>query len=364
MQRIELQDILRMSDVALDELTTNSWQSRTLYALSRCRTAEMGGHIDQCTDGCGALHISYNSCRNRHCPKCQGHLRENWITAREADLLNTSYFHVVFTLPSALNDLCLWAPQELYDTLFSVSWSIIRDFGSNPDFLGARTGMIAVLHTWGQNLSLHPHLHCLVPAGGITPSGKWKPSKSKGKWLFDAKSMKKVYRARVIESLRKKGLFDESLAKDLFSKDWVVYAKQPFYGPKQIIEYLGRYTHRVAISNSRIVSIDNGKVTFRMKDYRQGGKTRLMCLTIEEFIRRFSLHILPKGYTRIRHYGILSSTHKKDVKEIVDDQLGQVTTIQTTTTLHRICPKCKKGHLVTIVTFDQRGPPASYLLKS
>ena len=363
MKSLEVQDILQSyGDVS--KATTNGWQLRTLGALSRCRTAAMGGHIDRCENGCGAIHVSYNSCRNRHCPKCQGHLREQWIENREKDLLNTSYFHVVFTLPSELHGLCLGYPKELYDLLFKVSWSVIRDFGKNPKFLGAQTGMIAVLHTWGQNLSLHPHLHCLVPSGGLTKSGKWKTSKAKGKYLFEIKAMKKVFRARFIAGLRKFNLMDESISKVLFSKDWVIYAKRPFYGPVQVIEYLGRYTHKVAISNHRLISDQNNRVVFTAKDYRKGGAKHLINLSSQEFIRRFSLHILPKGYTRIRHFGICSSTHKQAVKEKVDKQLGKVKLPkkEEKPILHRRCPKCRKGHLVTIDTFNHRGPPPMWLL--
>jgi hypothetical protein len=254
----------------------------------------------------------------------------------------------------------------LYDLLFQTSWSIINDFGANPKFLGAKTGMIAVLHTWGQNLSLHPHLHCLVPSGGITKSGRWKTTKSKGKYLFDINSMKKAFRARFIAGLRKHKLIDESLANVLFSKDWVIYAKRPFYGPSQVIEYLGRYTHKVAISNHRLVSLQNDAVTFRAKDYRKGGKTHLISLSTIEFIRRFALHILPKGFTRIRHYGLLSSKHKKEAKENVDQQIGRAKLPDKSErpTPHRICPKCRKGHLVTIDTFDYRGPPPMWLIRS
>ena len=283
-----------------------------MYALARCRTAAMGGHIDRCDNPvCNKVHISYNSCRNRHCPKCQGHLRERWISAREAELLNTIYFHVVFTLPHCLNELALEKPALLYGLLFKTAWRLISDFGYNPKLLGAKTGMISVLHTWGQNLSLHPHLHCIIPAGGITKSGRWKATSAKGKYLFPVKEMKKVFRARYVAALRKEMTLDKDLSEKLFAKHWVIYCEQPFYGPKQVIEYLGRYTHKVAISNTRILSVKNGKVTFRAKDYRQKGKKVILQLSEKEFIRRFALHILPKGLVKIRHYGLLANRDRQ-----------------------------------------------------
>jgi hypothetical protein len=226
-------------------------------------------------------------------------------------------------------------------------------------------GMIAVLHTWGQNLSLHPHLQCIVPAGGMTKSEKWKQTGSKGKpgcrkvrYLFPIKEMKKVLRARFVAALRKETMLDKDISEKLFAKHWVIYCEQPFYGPKQVIEYLGRYTHKIAISNSRIVSASNGQVTFRAKDYRQKGKKVILQLPEKEFIRRFSLHILPKGFTGIRHYGLLSSTNKKACKLIIDEQLGPIPLPGVEKKImHRICPYCKKGTLLTISVFDERGPP-------
>lgn len=329
----------------------------------RCRTAEMGGHIDRCNHkACGKLHLSYNSCRNRHCTKCQGHMREQWIAAREADLLNCRYFHVVFTLPEELNVLAVHKPALLYNVLFQTAWAVIRDFGKNPRLLGAGTGMIAVLHTWGQGLSLHPHLHCIVPAGGLTKNKKWKATKSKGKYLFPVKAMGKVFKARFIAALSKEEQLNPTLREKLFAKPWVVYAKQPFYGPKQVIEYLGRYTHKIAISNHRIKSLDNDQVTFSYKDYRKGGKKGLMKLGQKEFIRRFALHILPKGFTRIRHYGILSSSSKITCKKIIEAQIGAITVENKSSlpTLHRRCPACKKGFLETVLVFGKRGPPKDW----
>lgn len=234
------------------------------------------------------------------------------------ELLNCSYYHVVFTLLEVLNELVLQYPKEVYNTLFKASWSTLKGFGGNPNFLGAETGMIAVLHTWGQNLSLHPHLHCIVPAGGVTSNKKWKTTKSNGRFLFPVKAMSKVYRAKFVEELRLQLGISQQLGKQLFSKPWVIYAKRPFNGPKQVIEYLGRYTHKIAISNHRILKAKEDQVWFTAKNYKRGGLQEVLKLNETEFIRRFSLHILPKGYTRIRHYGILSSTSKKKCKQIID----------------------------------------------
>jgi hypothetical protein len=227
----------------------NAWQLRTLSALRQCRTAALGGHVDACTS-CGLTRICYNSCRNRHCPKCQNLEKEQWMLSRENELLPVPYFHVVFTLPDKLNPLALHQPARLYNLLFEAAWQTVKAFGSDPGHLGAQAGMIAILHTWGQTLSLHPHLHCIVPGGGITGSGKWKLARSKGKFLFPVKALSTVFRAKFVAQLRKAFFdLDADLCPALFEKPWVVYAKRPFLGPKQVIEYLGRYTHKVALSN-------------------------------------------------------------------------------------------------------------------
>lgn len=361
--RYEVAELIQQNKDSLKDIVTNSWQLRTLHALMSCRTHLLGGHIDKCTNpACSRVHISYNSCRNRHCPKCQGNKREEWIAQREKDLLATLYYHVVFTLPSEFNRFCLYRPKLIYDLLFKTAWSVIRDFASNPKFLGAKTGMVSILHTWGQNLSLHPHLHCIVPGGGITKGGKWKIARGKGKFLFPVKAMSKVFRARFTESLRRQTDLPNSLFKALFSNEWVVYCKSPFYGPEQVVEYLGRYTHKVAISNHRIKSIENSKVTFTAKDYRKGGKKHLITMNDQEFIRRFSMHILPKGFTRIRHYGILSSALKRFIIPQLQQQLGKPV-IERKPTVHRMCPVCRKGELVTLLTFKGRAPPRDKVIE-
>ena len=353
----EVAEVLRHRQHRLRELCANSWQLRTLQALSVCRTAALGGHIDVCNNSaCNKIHISYNSCRNRHCPKCQGHKREEWMAARGQELFRTTYYHLVFTLPGELNRLALYRPKLVYGLLFQTAWQVVNGFALNPKFIGAAPGMIAILHTWGQNLSLHPHLHCIVPGGGVTTSGKWKAARGKNKFLFPVKAMGKVFRAQYVQALRKEGIDDAQLYKSLFSKPWVVYCKQPFFGPQQVVEYLGRYTHKIAISNHRIRSIENGKVTFTAKDYRKAGKKYPLTLSEDEFIRRFSLHILPRGFTRIRYYGILSSTLKKRCVELLQQELGKPG-LPERTDVHLLCPVCRKGKLVTIWRFHQRGPP-------
>lgn len=353
----------------------NTWQLRTLDAIRRCRTASLGGHVDLCTS-CGHVHISYNSCRNRHCPKCQQIQRERWIQARESELLPATYFHVVFTLPEALNRLCLFEPAKVYNVLFNTVWNVLKSFAGDVKHLGADTGMIAILHTWGQNLSLHPHLHCIVPAGGLTKSGYWKSARNDGKFLFPVKAMSLVFRARFVAALRRQFPKQEKAFYDtLFKTPWVVYAKQPFGGPEQVIEYLGRYTHKIAISNHRIVSITADKVCFRYKDYRDESKTKLMTLETGEFIRRFSLHILPKGFVRIRHYGILSSSRKQNTLPLIHHQLNtryekpekkdwKQISIQSLNYNPDCCPVCKKQTMITILVFDKRGPPAAELIQS
>jgi hypothetical protein len=271
------------------------------------------------------------------------------------------YFHVVFTLPHHLNGLCMQRPRLLYGLLFKTAWQVMKGFADNPKFLGAKSGMIAVLHTWGQNLSLHPHLHCIVPGGGVTPSGKWKQAKNKGKFLFPVKAMSKVFRAKFLDALNKKGVLSNELRQQLTQKPWVVYAKRPFRHPSTVIEYLGRYTHRVAISNQRIVSVEKEHVCFSMKDYRKGGRKDVCRLTQKEFIRRFALHILPKGFVRMRHYGILSASGKKRYLPLIREQTGEQPLDRPAKPLLKgRCPHCKKGRLVTIAFFGARGPPKEW----
>jgi hypothetical protein len=365
MPQHEVADVLRAHWPQIERLPQiNSWQLRTLGAIKRCRTAEMGGHIDACTS-CGKMRISYNSCRNRHCPKCQGRKREQWIQSREQELLPVPYFHVVFTLPEELNIIAMYKPRELYNTLFETAWDTIRTFGNDPKHLGAKTAMISILHTWGQTLTLHPHLHCIVPGGGLTNSGKWKTARSQGKYLFPVKALSKVFRAKFIQSLKRKITLDKQLVNALFKKNWVVYAKCPFANANSVVEYLGRYTHKIAISNHRISGIDSENVTFTYKDYRSNGEKKIMKMDALEFTRRFSLHILPKGFVRIRHYGFLSSSCKKVNIPLIREQApvkdeASINLRSLTVYDPKICPCCKKRTMIVIEIFDRRGPPSSY----
>lgn len=347
----------------------NDYIKRVLNALKHCRTAVLGGHVDGCSD-CGHLRISYNSCRNRHCPKCQVSDREVWIAAREQDLLPVRYFHVVFTLPHELNPWCIAYPKAMYDLLFEASAKTIQAFAKDSKHLGAKTGMISILHTWGQNLSLHPHIHMIVPGGGIDTDNHWKPAKSNGSYLFPVRAMSVVFKNKFLEGffqleqLRAAG-FDKNLRQQLYAKSWVVYAKQPFAGPKQVVEYLGRYSHKIAISNHRIQSLREGKVTFRYKDYADQGKQKTMSLEATEFLRRFCLHILPAGFRKIRHYGILASRCKPKLK-IQQWSMGIKPSPKLTRkeVLKQVlnydteqCPCCKTGKMIRLMQFDANAPP-------
>lgn len=353
----EVADVLRHTPI--DSLKLNAQQQKTLRALKSCRTKALGGHIDAC-DGCGNVSISYNSCRNRHWPKCQGHKRQQWTQQREQDLLLCTYYHVVFTLPHELNSVALHKPAMVYNALFASVWQTLQQFGRTQN---VQLGMVAVLHTWGQNLSLHPHLHCIVPGGGIDDKGQWQRQLRSNKYLFCVKALSKVFRAKYVQALRDAGCNDKALIGSLFKKQWVVYAKRPFGGPKQVIEYLGRYTHKVAISNHRIRSVTATEVGFSYKDYKDGGKSKLMQLANVEFTRRFAQHILPHRFVRIRHYGILSSSWKRGKLQALQHSLKVLPVQRSVKTMLRKCPCCKTGTLITIELFGQRGPPRAYLME-
>lgn len=364
--KTEVADVLDAHWTQVEQSTTiNSWQLRTLSAVRRCRTAALGSHVDGCTS-CGHLRISYNSCRNRHCPKCQGRQREQWIQNRESELLPVPYFHVVFTLPDTLHPLCLHQPSTMYNILFDSVWDTINCFGKDAKWLGAQTGMIAILHSWGQTMTLHPHLHCIVPGGGLTKQHKWRTAKSEGKYLFNVKAISTVFRGKFIAQLKKRlpGHITPALMSNLYKQQWVVFAKKPFDSPHSVIEYLGRYTHKIAISNHRLQKQENGKVDFTYKDYKHGAVTKTMQLDGMEFIRRFSLHILPKGFVRIRHYGILSSTSKQRCAKKIKTQLPAIKIpayikpkINKEPFNPRQCPCCKKETMQTIIHFKNKSPP-------
>jgi hypothetical protein len=302
-------------------------QLKAMHSIEICRTSTLGGHVEEC-DSCGNIRISYNSCRNRHCPKCQTLTRERWIEDRKIELLPVQYFHVVFTIPEELNALTLRNPKVMYDILFKAVSKTLIELGKDKEHIGAQLGFIALLHTWGQNLMHHPHIHCIVPGGGLSDgANKWISSKKK--FLIHVKVLSAHFKRNFIKLLKKayyndelkfigevtnlgqKYIFQDWIGK-LLSLKWVVYSKPTFKKPQHVIEYLGRYTHRVAISNHRIVSIDDSKVTFKWRDYKDNSKNKLMTVTAEEFIRRFLLHILPNKFVKIRHYGFLSNRNRKE----------------------------------------------------
>ena len=322
---MEVADVLHaQGDDFIERHPWLSVQQRTvLRALRRCRTAALGGHLDRCGT-CGHRAISYNSCRNRHCPKCQAQARDRWLAARERELLDVPYVHVVFTLPHTLQPLCRRNAALLYHLLFRASAATLLEVAADPRHLGAAIGFLSILHTWGQTLVRHPHVHCVVPAGGFGPADqRWVHPKYAG-FFLPVKVLNRVFRGKFVEGLRRayaRGELDLSGATaalresthwhafvdGLFRTDWVVYAKPAFGGPAAVLRYLGRYTHRVAISNHRLLAFDDERVTFRWKDYAHDGQRRTMTLTALEFLRRFVQHVLPRGFVRIRQFGFLAN---------------------------------------------------------
>ena len=324
--KVELADIVRRHGAAFRAAhRLCGVQHRALRAIERCRTAALGGELRQC-DACGKQRYVYHSCRNRHCPKCQTLAKERWLAARRAELLPVPYYHLVFTLPHELNALAQGNARALYAMLFAAASETLVEFGENPRWLGGEIAATLVLHTWGQSLTQHLHVHCLVAAGALSAQGTW--MRTRRGFLFPVKALSIVFRGKLLSALgeqfaRGRLALSGAIAapgepraqRALFSalraKSWVVYAKRPFAGPEQVLQYLGRYTHRVAISNERLVAFDAGSVRFRYKDYAHGGRRRVMALAPEEFLRRFALHVLPRGFNRIRHYGLLANRNKR-----------------------------------------------------
>ncbi len=366
---VEVQDIFVQYGPAYQQTHSLTREQRqVLEALQTCRTAALGGHVDVC-DTCGVLQISYNSCRNRHCPKCQALRQARWVAARTEDLLNVGYFHVVFTLPEALHPVALQNPRVVYGRLFRAAADTLTELAADPTYLGARIGMTAVLHTWGQNLMYHPHLHVIVPGGGLTPTGTWQPSRKK--FFLPVKVLSRVFRGKflaylqeaqlefhgAVEALRDPTAFAAWLT-PLYAKEWVVYCKPPFANARRVVAYLGRYTHRVAISNARILRLEAGQVTFRWRDYRDGNRQKERTVSAEEFIRRFLLHVLPPGLTRIRHYGFLLLSPRNKPTQLKQCQrltqtLPPIDVPRTTLELLQqllgrdvtVCLACGVGHL-------------------
>jgi hypothetical protein len=347
-----------------------SEQLHVLDALEKCRTAALGGHVDACPS-CGSIKISYNSCRNRHCPKCQGWKREQWIEARKEELLPVKYFHVVFTLPDVLNPMALKHQKVVYGTLFRAAWATIKQFALAE---GVQAGMVAILHTWGSNLQYHPHLHCIVAAGGITSQGKWKSfanASNHSPFLFSVKGMSLMFRAKFTAMLGKQLPIDSLVRKQMFNRHWVVYSKHPFAHIPMVVEYIGRYSHRVAITNSRITNVTNQQVSFTCKDYKQEGKKKDLTLGGEEFLRRFCLHILPTGFVRIRHYGYLGACNREKLRMLqAEFNLPAVPKkrekkrwaeyhLEHFGVSHLLCKDCGKAEMTTIQTIIPivRPPP-------
>jgi hypothetical protein len=334
---LEVADILRAHGQAYcARYPVAPLQAAVLRRLVACRTAALGGHVDAC-QRCGYTRVSYNSCRDRHCPKCQGVKRAQWLQARLERLLPVEHFHVVFTLPAALYPLMLYHPRQLYDLLFQAASQTLLTLAADRKRLGAQIGLTAILHTWGQNLLFHPHLHCVVTGGGLSPDGsRWVAARPG--YLLPVKVLGRLFRGKFLAGVQEAYRAGQltlagsvaSLAQPqafrrwldtLYRQNWVVYAKRPFGGPVQVFRYLGRYSHRVAIANSRLLALEDGQVSFHWKDYADEHRTKVMRLTADEFIRRFLLHVLPKRFVRIRHYGLLAgrnvTTHLARCRELL-----------------------------------------------
>ena len=358
---------------------------KALYSIKDCRTAALGGHAYEC-DECGETKISYNSCRNRHCPKCQMYAKEMWIYERSKSLLPTDYFHMVFTVPEQLNPLILFNQKEMYSILFKAVSETLLELSKDKKYLNADIGFTTILHTWGQNLMNHPHVHCIVPGGGLSlDQSKW--IKSKKKFFIPVKVLSRKFRGKFlyylnklyvdnklkfpnnISELNSKNIYNE-FKDSLYKKEWIVYSKPPFSSAEYVLKYLGRYTHRVAISDNRIVKVDKDNVVFKWRDYRDKNKEKIMSLKAEEFIRRFTMHILPDRFVKIRHYGILGNRNKKlkfkrcieifRIKPKEDDSLSSAELFFKLTGIKiGKCKHCEKGILINIAKILPRStsPP-------
>ena len=384
---LEVADLIRTAGATFIERNRKwiSWKHvKVLLAIARCRTAALGGHLDECTRCGHRATISYNSCRNRHCPKCQTAAREQWIAARQRELLPTRYVHVVFTLPHRLAPLALQNKKVLYDLLFRASAETLLEVARDPRHLGAEIGFFTVLHTWSQKLRLHPHVHCVIPAGGLSlDHTHWVGSRQR--FFLSIKVLRRVFRGKFVAALQQ--AFGESqlvfhgdltlLAqpkifaawlRPLFRKDWVVYSKPPFGGPQYVLQYLGRYTHRVAISNHRLVAFAEDKVTFRWRDSAHQNEQKLLTLSLDEFLRRFLLHLLPEGFMRIRNFGFLANRRRATTLPLCFQLLGsapqaeqEASSAKDATPLW-LCPKCggpmRVIERLTAAEIQLRSPPA------
>jgi putative transposase/transposase-like zinc-binding protein len=383
---IEVADLVRAAGDAFIERSRTwiTWKHvKALLAIARCRTAALGGHLDECTR-CGHRAISYNSCRNRHCPKCQAGARDRWLAARRQELLPTRYVHVVFTLPRELAPLALQNKKVVYNLLIRSSAETLLEVARDPRHLGAEIGFFSVLHTWNQKLGLHPHIHCVVPAGGLSGDHRhW--IKTRYAFFLPVQVLSRVFRGKFVAALQRAFRNGQlrfhgdltplaqpktfsSWLRPLFRKDWVVYAKRPFGGPEHVLHYLGRYTHRVAISNHRLVSLADQKVTFRWRDSAHNNAQKLMTLSLEEFLRRFLLHLLPQGFVRIRNFGFLANRKRATTLPICFQLLSSASEPQAKQDISNpsssdlwLCPKCG-GPMTVIERFTAaemqlRSPP-------
>jgi hypothetical protein len=384
--RLEVADVFREYGAAyLDAFgaVTSAEQRRVLRDLMRCRTAELGGHVEEC-DRCGHQRVAYNSCRNRHCPKCQAAARAAWLEREASYLLPAEYFHVVFTLPDSLGPLALQNPRLVYGTLFRSAAETLLRIAADPKHLGADIGFLAVLHTWGQNLHLHPHVHCVVPGGGISPDRtRWVACRPG--FFLPVRVLGRLFRGKFLALLREHyrrgrlachgylaALADPAVfgrwLEDLRRPEWVVYAKPPFGGPEQVLKYLARYAHRVAISNQRLIKVEGDRVYFHWKDYADGNAPKVMALKVVEFIRRFLLHVLPSGFVRIRHYGLLANRHRGEklalCRHLLDSGPKQEP-VRAPSPMHEAmasqvpeprdrCPLCKQGRLRIVEVLPRR----------
>ncbi len=384
---LEVADLVRAAGDAFIERSRRwiTWKHvKVLLAIARCRTAALGGHFDECIRCGHRTTISYNSCRNRHCPKCQAGARDRWIAARRQELLPTPYVHVVFTLPRHLAPLVLQNKKVIYDLLFRTSAETLFEVARDPKHLGAEIGFFSVLHTWSQKLETHPHVHCVVPAGGLSLDHiHWVPAP--GQYFLPREVLRKVFRGKFVDAL-KQAFRDGQLhfhgnltllaqpkifaawLRPLYRKDWIVYLKPPFGGPQFVLQYLGRYTHRVAISNHRLVSFADGKVTFRWRDSAHNNEQKLLTLSLDEFLRRFLLHLLPEGFVRIRNFGFLANRRRGTALPLCFQLLGsapqteQEISSANDTNLLRLCPKCggpmRVIERLAAAEIQLRSPPA------
>ena len=348
-------------------------QTKVLHNIVRCRTASLGGHKDVCNH-CDKVQYSYNSCGDRHCPKCQHSKQVKWIDKLKKEALPVSHYHVIFTVPHCLNAICLWNKKLYFKILFQSVWETLRSFGYTH--YGVESGAIAVLHTWGQNLSLHPHVHCIVPSAGVDLKGNWKHIGKDDKYLYPVKQLSAAFKGKFLDHLKRalkkyKNVSFDMQINDAYRKNWVVYCEAPMAGVNQVIKYLGQYTHRIAISNQRILAIQGNEVHFLAKDYRDNATIKKVSLQGKEFLRRFTQHVLPKGFMRIRRYGIYNATTIRNFKkpfaqvassfEVLLATKKKELALATEFLEANCCPFCKKGKMITVKLLPKIRSPVGHL---